>query len=594
MDHTMSVTAGKGQPRRLRRRCLSVLLTLSFLLGALPPLLAQAPPGGPPAPVSPGISPSVAPPNTPSYPAGYIPRPSTLQAPTAQLPTLGPPSSPAPPPNLDPATRAWIEQLVSDRLKEEKAKGYPVGSVPDANATWPTMQSAAQGPYGADPPVQQPGAPTMGTASSNPWDGLPYSLDFKDGVLFKTNDGMFSLRFNNLLQVDYRDFSHTAQGVHTATSLQDNFTIARWWVYLTGNVTEFVDYQTVFAAGAANSGIGPANVNILDAFLDFNPFGKDAKEYFQIRVGRMKTPFLYQFYKLSPSEFITPELSMFSTNFLQNRQLGIMAHGLLFDKRVDYAAGVFNGVPNSFDVVQSDREGVFYLGLYPFVNEKDSIFKNLILVGSGAFGEHNGFADPVALGTAVPSNGPPNNLLISPTFLVFNPTATHTGMHYVWAAEVIWAIRSFNLYAEYTGGLQRYGLTTAPGANFPVSLSGYSIAATYFLTGEEITPDRRRVKPLQPYNWKCGGLGAFEVFGRFSNLVLGSSVFADKLANPDIFANRVNATDFGVNWYLNEYIKLVFDWQHAWFNHDVSLTAAPGGNMTKQEDIFWWRFQLYY
>jgi phosphate-selective porin OprO/OprP len=589
MEHAASVTEGKGQRRRLRRG-LPVLLTLSLLLGALPSLRAQAPSGGPPAPVYEGTSPAALPPNEPSYPAGYAPRPGVLLAPPVQPPAAGQPSSPAPPPTLDPATRAWIEQLVSARLKEERAKGYPAGSVPDASVTWPV----AQGPYGADPPAQQLGAPTMGAASSNPSDGQPYSLDFKNGVLFKTNDGMFSLRINNLLQVDYRDFSHTAQGVHTATSLQDNFTLARWWIYFTGNVTEYVDYQLVTAAGAANSGIGPANINVLDAFLDFNPFGKDLKEYFQIRVGRFKTPYLYQFYKLSPMEFVTPELSMFSTNFTQNRQLGIMAHGLVFDKRVDYAAGIFNGTPNTLEVAHSDREGVVYLGLYPFVNDQDSIFKHLVLVGSYAFGEQNGLVAPAALGTAVPSNGPPNNLLISPTFLVFNPTTTQAGMHELWAFDLIWAIRSFNLYAEYTAGFQHYGLTTAPGKIFPVSLSGYSIAATYFLTGEEITPDRRRIKPLSPYNWQCGGCGAFEVFGRFSNLVLGSNVFTDKLANPDIFASSVNATDVGVNWYLNEYIKLIFDWQHAWFNHEVSLTAAPGGNMTKQEDIFWWRFQLYY
>jgi phosphate-selective porin OprO and OprP len=75
---------------------------------------------------------------------------------------------------------------------------------------------------------------------------------------------------------------------------------------------------------------------------------------------------------------------------------------------------------------------------------------------------------------------------------------------------------------------------------------------------------------------------------------MGSSVFTDKLANPALFANSVNATDVGVNWYLNEYLKLVFDWQHAMFNQPVSLTGAPGGNTIKNEHLFWLRFQLYY
>jgi hypothetical protein len=127
MEHAASITEGKGQRRRLRRRSLSVLLVFGFLLAALPPLLAQAPLGNPVAPVYQGMSPAVVPPSTPSYPAGYIPRaggaPGALQAPTAQPPAVGQPSSPAPPPTLDPAIQAWIEQLVSARLKEEKAKG---------------------------------------------------------------------------------------------------------------------------------------------------------------------------------------------------------------------------------------------------------------------------------------------------------------------------------------------------------------------------------------------------------------------------------------------------------------------------------------
>jgi phosphate-selective porin OprO/OprP len=236
-----------------------------------------------------------------------------------------------------------------------------------------------------------------------------------------------------------------------------------------------------------------------------------------------------------------------------------------------------------------------FVAFQPFVQENNSPFKNFILSGSYAFGEQQGPVDPADLGTAVPANGPPANLLISPTFLRFSPTAVvQAGFHQVWAAEVIWAVRSFNLYAEYTAGQQRYAHATAPLATFPVSLSGYSVATTYFFTGEEITPERKRVKPLRPFNPRCGGPGAVEGFFRFSNLVLGSNVFTDKLADPAAFANRVNATDVGVNWYLNEYVKVVFDWQHAMFNQPVSYTGVAGGNASRNEDLFWFRFQLYY
>jgi len=514
----------------------------------------------------------------------------------------------------------------------QASQPYPVlgtatGARPSGSAIFPVAASIQGAPAASQPaaaqtvPTQPPGTPELLPPSDNPpsavdqsifsppsW--LNFSVDFKDGVFFKTNDGLFSLRINNLLQADYRDFAHTAQDKHVPAGLDDNFTIPRYWLILRGNATEYVDYQLIIATGvASNDTGGPATVNLLDAFLDFNPFGQEAKELFQLRVGRFKTPFLYQFYKLSPQDTVTPELSMFSTNFLQNRQDGAMVHGLLFDKRLDYAAGIFNGVPNSYEVSQSNREGIFYLGFAPFLLNEGSVFQNLNLIGSAAVGDQFGIASvPAALGTAIPSAGPPNNLHLSPTFLVFAPPAglkngaavtVQHGARAVWDFEVVYSWRSFNLFAEYDAGYSTYALADAKngvikGTTNEVSLSGYSVAATYFLTGEQITPARRRVQPLRPYSWTNGGCGAFEAYGRFSNLVLGSNVFTDNFASSKLFANEVNATDVGVNWYLNEYIKVIFDWQHAMFNQPITLTGASGGNTTKTEDLFWARFQLYY
>ena len=418
-----------------------------------------------------------------------------------------------------------------------------------------------------------------------------YSVDFKDGVLFKTNDGLFSLRVNNLLQVDYRDFAHTAGDTHTPTSLHDNFTVSREWLYFRGNVTEYLDYQTVIAAGAAASPTGPSTVNLLDAYLDFNPFGADVKELFQFRVGRFKTPFLYQFYTLSPQDFISPELSMFGTNYLQNRQMGAMAHGKLFQQRLEYAAGMFNGAPNSYEVTFNNREAVLFLGYTPFLHNEGSIFQNLMLVGSYANGRQFGPAIPARLTTAVPAAGPPDNSLISPTFTTFAPAAIQNGPRTLWDLEVLWAYKSFNFYGEYDAGNVSYGLATDPTAQVPVSVSGWSAAATYFFTGEEITLNRRRVQPLRHYNWKCGGCGALEGYARYSNLVLGSNVLTSHVASPLGNASGVNATDVGVNWYLNQYVKIVFDWQHGMFNAPVMLAPERA---IKTEDMFWTRFQLYY
>lgn len=426
---------------------------------------------------------------------------------------------------------------------------------------------------------------------------LGFNIDFKNGVGFNSTDNFFSLRINSLLQIDYRDFSHTADGVHNNNALHDNFAMPRIRLFFRGNVSEFVNYavsvNTGLSPNAANN--VPAPVNLLDAYLDISPFGKDCAEYFQFRVGRFKTPYLYQFYKIGPQDFVTPELSVYSTNFLQNWQNGAMAHGALLDKRFEYAAGIFNGVPNSFEVPQDDRQGIFFGAVSPFLLEEDSCLKNLVIAGSYAVGRQRGNALPNVLGTAVASNGPPDSLMVSPTFMVFNPSAIQNGFHDAWALDVIWCYQSLNFYGEYNGGTETYALSATPSKTIPVALNGWSAAVTYFFTGEEITPTRARVKPLQPYNWSAHQWGAFEGFARYSNLVMGSNILDSKLLVAGANANQVDATDIGVHWYWNEYVKITFDWQHSMFNQPVSL--APGtakAPTTSTEDLLWLRCQLYY
>src|SRR6185295_8158977 len=234
------------------------------------------------------------------------------------------------------------------------------------------------GPAYAAPAYSDSSLPTCAPADAKPADP-GFAVDLKNGAGFKTNDGAFSLRINALLQIDYRDFHYTADGLHTATALHDNFAIPRVRLFFRGNVTEFADDAVSVNTGLTPNALGnvPAPVNLLDAYVDFNPFGAECNDELQIRVGRFKTPYGFQFYKMSPQDFATPELSMFSTNFLQNWESGLMAHGELLDKRFEYAAGVFNGVPNSFEVSQNGRQEIVYAAATPFLFNDESLLKRL-------------------------------------------------------------------------------------------------------------------------------------------------------------------------------------------------------------------------
>jgi phosphate-selective porin OprO/OprP len=113
----------------------------------------------------------------------------------------------------------------------------------------------------------------------------------------------------------------------------------------------------------------------------------------------------------------------------------------------------------------------------------------------------------------------------------------------------------------------------------------------YFITGEEITRRVELLQPRRPYAPRGVGPGAVELFARFANLELGNNVFTSGLVNPAEWSNRANVTDLGVNWYLHHYVKITLDWQYSDFGKPVYLAA---GKMTRFENLFWFRTQVFF
>lgn len=125
-------------------------------------------------------------------------------------------------------------------------------------------------------------------------------------------------------------------------------------------------------------------------------------------------------------------------------------------------------------------------------------------------------------------------------------------------------------------------------------VTGYHVTAGYFLTGETVER-RAAVQPLRPIDptrhlW---GPGAVEVFARYSQLDLGDAVFRDQLADPRNWSANAYMTDVGFNWYLNQYVKLYVDWQHATFGRPILLNLNSG-LFGRNNDLFWVRCQVYF
>ena len=409
-----------------------------------------------------------------------------------------------------------------------------------------------------------------------------------------------------MTQAELRAFPPQNTGlVHTGFFLPRQ----RW--YFTGRATKLVEFYT-----AINRGYG--SLDILDAFLTYR-----YDERLRFRIGRMKTPYLYEYYQISEGDLIAPERSLYAGNLAGNRQIGGMFLGELFENRLGYAVGAFNGPRRSFEDTNRSKDIYAFVNTRPFLKPQDAEtvrgaqgtggrtrpnqaigsdeaesaepgpFEHLNLGGSFNAGYEQNSLQPNAFRTANDQTTAVAAASLSPTFLTFNKNVVELGERAQWAGHAAWYYRSFFLMAEYGGGFQGYALGSARTSS-RIPFEGYMVQASYFLTGERLTRRVNVVKPLRPFQIKNGalsGIGAVEVHARYSDLNVGKNVFSGGFADPNLWTNQAYAVDVGVNWYLNFYTKIYLDWQHVGYGNPV--VSQPGG-FTRSNDLFWLRFQVFF
>ncbi len=312
------------------------------------------------------------------------------------------------------------------------------------------------------------------------------------------------------------------------------------------------------------------------------------------KFGRFFTPLPYDQYAISNYWLPTPERSIFTTNLSLNRQFGLMGWGYLFDKRLDYAAGVFNGSRNSFESLSRGVDFVGYLNTRPFQESESLSFAKFLNLGTSvAFGPQDQAPVPVAFriggGSAnadIPGAG-------TTPFLILNPDVIERGNRLLGSVHAAYFYKSLSLIGEWQYGYGSYATPARP-SPAQVPFSGFYVVGGYFLTGEQV--ERRTwLYPLRPFvPTKRGdrrGPGAWEVVSRVSELRSAREVFTSGFADPDLWSNQAITTELGLNWYWNEYVKIYMFWLHGEFADPVLY--RPGG-LQKTADMFWLRFQLYF
>jgi phosphate-selective porin OprO/OprP len=128
----------------------------------------------------------------------------------------------------------------------------------------------------------------------------------------------------------------------------------------------------------------------------------------------------------------------------------------------------------------------------------------------------------------------------------------------------------------------------------PVFFQGAYIFASYFLTGEHREYNREvgtfwEPQVHSPFACRTGtdvtGTGAWELTARLANLDFDSPNLA--LGSDGLkIGNRLTTVTLGVNWYINDNARLMFNYVHAtpW---DPNFGSSVADSFTLRTAIFW-------
>lgn len=405
-----------------------------------------------------------------------------------------------------------------------------------------------------------------------------YDFD-NDGFKWTTADGEYSLGVRGFTQLDAQVYRQPTPNVTSS-----GFYNPRSRMYFEGHFTKPIQYEFSFQ----NSYDA---VSLVDAYADFN---YDPR--FQVRVGRYKTPFTYEFYRVHVWDLLAPERSLFTNNFGGNRRFGLMAHGSLLESTVEYAVGTFDTQRNSFRPFDNRQDIISFLNIKPFTNMKGSLLRNFQVGGSVDAGSENQSPVPAVLRTnqspsGVAADSPAAGNAAGVPFLAFNPGVVERGGRALWELHGAYYGSGMSVMGAWQGGYEGYA-RVATGPNTRVPVHGWFLQAGYLVTGETIN-DRTLVQPLRPFDLRAGrrGIGALEPIVRYSELALDDRVFTAGLANPSLWTNRAQLIDVGCNWYLNKFVKVYVGWEHAMFATPV---YSATGTFQRSTDLFRLRTQIYF
>jgi phosphate-selective porin OprO/OprP len=462
--------------------------------------------------------------------------------------------------------KAQVQTLVNEvkQLKDQVAQGNP----PPARLNPAVEDPAPAAKNSPSPPAKTgefdptPGEmlqPTMeeyeqGTTENAPagQQGVGQKLPMVDvsekGLIFRSQDNAHMIRLGGLLQLDDREF------VDAPTSQESKFLVRRARPYASGYFFDDWEYRFApeFALSAPNS--LTYQTTIADALINFQTLRE-----IQVQAGKFKPPVALE--QLAGDAFLPFAERALTSNLSPSRDIGVMAHGMIFEEKLSWAAMVGAGSRNNSLSTGLDYdtgpEGYFRLFAQPFREENSlpEFFQGLRLGLGGSIGwQAQSSAGTAQLFQNYSTDG-------GNTFFAFPNGLNVQGEHWRISPQIYHTYGPFEFFGEFIA--EKQGVNTAgvgAGGGFTnYETTAWNLTMSYVLTGEDNGLDG--IVPARPLNFSTGDIGAWELAWRYDGIAIGANMFRP-LTQGGLGASAVdNATaangfSLGLNWYPNRLIRL--------------------------------------
>lgn len=423
-------------------------------------------------------------------------------------------------------------------------------------------------------PTEQAVIPSsaLPVASAEEEKKAPFKVTYDQGFSFRSPDpDLFTLRIGGLLQTDYRYYDYENDDPD-----KNKFDIRRARLSLAGRMLRYFGYKFEYEFQGAESR------NLLDAYADLLIAPELA-----LRVGQFKEPFSLEQMTKDRNGFFT-ERSM-GYYLTPQRDLGVMAHGSLWNDRIGYGLGVFNGdgLDNSVGGNEDAPAVAGRVIFEPFKGARFSWLENLLLGGSF---EHARI-DSNNVEATVKTSGLTTffDVASQAKFGVIQDADTRTR----YGVEGAWSYGPVAFQGEYV--FLGFDGVDARSKVFDINLENYYISALWMLTGEQPVYTNGVFQTIDvPKGVGSGGWGALGLALRYNVFEADDSVY-DNLINIGQSVRKAEAYSIALNWYLNDFSRLILDYTHTDFDEPLLIghDAVTGDSIySEDEQVVTGRFQL--